>query len=548
MSASPVSNNYKPFSQTVVSGWNEQISVLIEDVKRALLGTTTTTCWHNQLSLIDVLERLGIGYLVHEEIEQQLKLLYHYTTSSSSSCPSGHDDIRFVSLHFRLLRQHGYHVTSDVFNKLKNEEGKFKEELKSDMEGMLGLYEAGYLGLPEENILVEAVEFTKTWLHSVAANVELELDQTLAERIKHALNRPLHKGVEKHEQLFFISIYEQDTTHDWSLLRLAKLCFNALQVLYQKELRDLTKWWVDLDLASKLPFARDRLVEVYFWAVGAMWDPKYSAAREFLTKVTMFVSCLDDIYDVKATIQQLELFTQNITRWGTRKMEDLPEYMGEWLEGMIRLVDEIDEMGKKDGKEYCGEYVRLAVINQAKAYLSEARWLGQKLIPTVEEYRRVGVYSCCYPLLSVSILCGVNAEKASNDAFQWLLNDPPILVASSDICRLMDDLVSHEFEQERGHVASSVECYMNEYGVGKGEARIAIMKMVEEDWKEINEELLKPNSNNSSKFSPDKEVMWIFLGLARVMDVLYKESDGYTNSNTSTKDILTALLVTPMIL
>ncbi|CAN1846049.1 hypothetical protein LINPERHAP1_LOCUS38068 [Linum perenne] len=36
----------------------------------------------------------------------------------------------------------------------------------------------------------------------------------------------------------------------------------------------------------------------------------------------------------------------------------------------------------------------------------------------------------------------------------------------------------------------------------------------------------------------------MFVGLGKVMDVLYKDSDGYTFSGTDTKRMMTALLVT----
>ncbi|CAL1354322.1 unnamed protein product [Linum trigynum] len=531
-------------TQQTVSGWNVQVLALKQDVERMLRATSDKPA--QKLSFIDVVQRLGIGYLFETEIDHQIQLIYY----NHHSCSLGYDDgddgeLSAVSLRFRLMRQHGYHVPSDVFNKFKDVDGKFKSELSSDIQGILSLYEAAHLGVPGENILDEAIDFTATCLLKYSAE-HLDSDEALAERVSHALKRPLRKGVEKQEQLFFISMYEQDRNHDPTLLGLAKLCFNVVQDLYQKELRALTKWWVELDLASKLPFARDRLVEVYFWSLATMWEPKHSLSRHFLTKVTVLVSTLDDIYDVKATIDELELFTAAISSWVKTDVDDLPEYMGHWMEAMASVVDEI---ASREGRGYCAEYARLAVRNQAKAYLSEARWLAEKVVPSVDEYRRVGIYSCCYPLLAVAALCGMEDETMAS--FDWLLDDPAILVASSDMCRLMDDVVSHEFEQERGHVASSVECYMKQYGVGKVEAREAINKMIEEDWKMINEELLVKQSSKDiglEEFRPTKQVMSVFLGLARVMDVLYKDSDGYTHANKDTKDIITALLVTPIII
>ncbi|CAN1266197.1 Probable sesquiterpene synthase [Linum perenne] len=105
----------------------------------------------------------------------------------------------------------------------------------------------------------------------------------------------------------------------------------------------------------------------------------------------------------------------------------------------------------------------------------------------------------------------------------------------------MDDIQSHKFEQKRGHVASSVECYIRQYGVSREEAVDALNEMVEEDWKIVNEDLLSPLNRKVPK-----EVLSLFLRYEQGMDVLYKYSDGYTHSNTTTKDLLTALLVTAL--
>ncbi|CAN1846046.1 Probable terpene synthase 3 [Linum perenne] len=103
----------------------------------------------------------------------------------------------------------------------------------------------------------------------------------------------------------------------------------------------------------------------------------------------------------------------------------------------------------------------------------------------------------------------------------------------------MDDIVSHEFEQKRGHVASSVECYMKQYDVSRDVAVEALNGMVEDDRKDINHE---PRGGGGLVVS--KDVLSMFVGLGKVMDVLYKDSDGYTFSGTDTKRMMTALLVT----
>ena len=75
------------------------------------------------------------------------------------------------------------------------------------------------------------------------------------------------------------------------------------------------RWWKDLNFAKKLPFARDRMVECYFWILGVYFEPQYLLARRMLTKVIALTSIIDDIYDVYGTLEELVLFTDAIERF-----------------------------------------------------------------------------------------------------------------------------------------------------------------------------------------------------------------------------------------
>lgn len=69
-----------------------------------------------------------------------------------------------------------------------------------------------------------------------------------------------------------------------------------------------------MGLANKLSFARDRLIESFFWAVGMAFEPQCSKVHKELTKAFLFVTVIDDVYDVYGTIDELELFTHAVER------------------------------------------------------------------------------------------------------------------------------------------------------------------------------------------------------------------------------------------
>ena len=69
-----------------------------------------------------------------------------------------------------------------------------------------------------------------------------------------------------------------------------------------------------MDLATNMSFARDRLVECYFWILGIYFEPQYAVKRKLLAKVISITSIMDDIYDVHGTFKELQLLTQAIER------------------------------------------------------------------------------------------------------------------------------------------------------------------------------------------------------------------------------------------
>ena len=103
---------------------------------------------------------------------------------------------------------------------------------------MLSLYEATHLRVHEENILDEALAFTTSHLESIATH---QIRSPLAEQVKHALVQPIHKGLQRLEAREYIPIYHEEPSHNEALLTFAKLDFNKLQKLHQKELGDISR-------------------------------------------------------------------------------------------------------------------------------------------------------------------------------------------------------------------------------------------------------------------------------------------------------------------
>jgi len=95
-----------------------------------------------------------------------------------------------------------------------------------------------------------------------------------------------------------------------------------------------------------------------------------------------------------------------------------------------------------------------------------------------------------------------------------------------------------QLEQQRQHIPSAIQCMCQESGVSEEEACRELNMQIEDAWKDINAAFFDPQS-------PPRTLLLRILNYARVMELLYKVEDGYTNS-INTKRYLVSLLVDPV--
>ncbi|CAI9770019.1 unnamed protein product [Fraxinus pennsylvanica] len=285
-----------------------------------------------QLELIDNLQRLGISYHFEDEIKQMLTII---NKKYSKNHEPEIKDLYATALEFRLLRQHGFTVSQEVFNCFKNDKGDFNPILRNDTKGLLQLYEASFLSTEGETTLDIAREFTMKHLKD-----QPSVDRDSALLVHHALELPLHWTIPRAEAWWFINVYGERSDMNPILLEFSNLNFNIVQTTYQQELKNVSRWWKRTGLAEKLPFVRDRLVECFFWNIGILFEPQYGLFRTVSTKVFVLITIIDDVYDVYGTLEELELFTDAVERWDVNAIEQLPEYMQICYLALYNFVNE----------------------------------------------------------------------------------------------------------------------------------------------------------------------------------------------------------------
>ncbi|XP_072081867.1 probable sesquiterpene synthase [Arachis hypogaea] len=489
-----------------------------------------------KLSLIDSIQRLSISYHFENEIDKILVQIHKDFTNKDLAIEER--DLHFITLLFRLFRQRGYNISSDIFNKFKNKKGEFDEIIVvQDVKGMWSLYEAAQLRVHGEDILEKAHEFTYNKLKSITN----QLSPSLAEQVNQSLVQPFHKAIPRMKARSYMSFYEESSTHDKILLKFAKLDFNMLQKWYRKEVGSATKWWEKLEFSKKVPYARERIAELYFWPFAMNSEPKYTTFRRVVAKVVQWMTIFDDTYDVYGTIEELELLTQAIRRWDISYIESLPDCFKAIFNSIVELVDEIIELNAGSGESnLILQCLKQALSHYAQGYMDEARWCYEGYIPSYDEYKVVASATFGYELLTVMFIA--LGEFTTKETLYWVSNNiPPILLASTLIARLTNNLGSHKFEQQREHAASAVECCMKQYGFSEEEAHEFIKKDINNYWKDMNEEYLK-----LIEYIP-RPVLDCIVNMARICEFLYANFGDKITDCALCKDHIAPLLLDPVV-
>ena len=77
-----------------------------------------------------------------------------------------------------------------------------------------------------------------------------------------------------------------------------------------------------------------------------------------------------------------------------------------------------------------------------KSYFIEAKWFIEGYTPLFEEYMSNALITSTYFLLTATSLLGMKSAK--REVFDWLTENPKIMMANVTICRVVDDIATYE--------------------------------------------------------------------------------------------------------
>nr|ADQ73631.1 beta-phellandrene synthase [Lavandula angustifolia] len=471
-----------------------------------------------QLEFIDDLHKLGISCHFENEILQILKSIYLNQNYKR--------DLYSTSLAFRLLRQYGFILPQEVFDCFKNEEGTdFKPSFGRDIKGLLQLYEASFLSRKGEETLQLAREFATKILQK-------EVDER---EFATKMEFPSHWTVQMPNARPFIDAYRRRPDMNPVVLELAILDTNIVQAQFQEELKETSRWWESTGIVQELPFVRDRIVEGYFWTIGVTQRREHGYERIMTAKVIALVTCLDDIYDVYGTIEELQLFTSTIQRWDLESMKQLPTYMQVSFLALHNFVTEVayDTLKKKGYNST--PYLRKTWVDLVESYIKEATWYYNGYKPSMQEY----LNNAWISVGSMAILNHLFFRFTNERMHKYR----DMNRVSSNIVRLADDMGTSLAEVERGDVPKAIQCYMNETNASEEEAREYVRRVIQEEWEKLNTELMRDDDDDDD-FTLSKYYCEVVANLTRMAQFIYQDgSDGFGMKDSKVNRLLKETLI-----
>ncbi|KAL0357020.1 UNVERIFIED_CONTAM: (-)-alpha-terpineol synthase [Sesamum calycinum] len=229
------------------------------------------------------------------------------------------------------------------------------------------------------------------------------------------------------------------------------------------------------------------MVECYFWTTGVFSHPQYSYPRIMSSKLNALVTVIDDVFDVYATHQELQLFYNAIQRWDVEAIDQLPNYMQICYLALYNFINEMAYDVLKQQGLLIIPHLRKSWADLCRTYLQEAEWHLRGYTPTLEEYMNNAWISISAPVI-LSHAYFLVANPIEEELVPSLYKYHDLVRYSAIILRLANDLKTSPDEVKRGDVPKSIQCYTNESG-GSGEEAVEYIRFViGETWKDMNQE------------------------------------------------------------
>ncbi|CAN6244777.1 unnamed protein product [Urochloa humidicola] len=488
---------------------------------------------YSQLCMVDTLENMGISYRFSSEINSILDVVYRYCQQNVEEIVT---DMETCSMAFRILRMHGYQISSDVFSHFA-EESRFHGSVQShlnDTKALLELYKASQICIYEDE---GALENIGSWTHKVlkqqlSSNVMPR--QIMPKEVEYALQIPFysdavdpleHKRNIEHFSIKCVqmrkSAYLACQAAD-DILALAIEEFHSSQSLYQQEVKCIESWFKEVRL-DQLKFARKSPLFIWIFMASIAFPQKLSDARIASIQNTLLTVAVDDFFDGGGSAEEQKNLVALIDKWEEHQQIGFcSEHVQILFHAVHNTMSEINAKALKVQNRSVIDRIARIWIDYLMSNVVEAEWTSKRHVPTMEEYKPVAeVSSAIGPILAVPLF--VAGTELSED----MVNDREYkeMLKHTSLCtRFLNDLGTYQKESGQGYVNAVLLHAHRSNGGSAADSMEAAKREVRSAAVASRRKLLRLVQEGSAVPRPCRELFW---NMCKVAHLFYLQGGGF---------------------
>lgn len=511
----------------------EYLSLLVSEFGGAV-PTVYPLNIYCQLSMVDLLEKIGISQHFSNEIKSILDMTYRLWLQRDEEIML---DIATCAMAFRLLRMNGYDVSSDGLSHFAKA-STFHNSLHgylNDRKSILELYKASKVSLSENDLILDNIGYWSGSLltQKLCSDGDRSRRITIYGETEYALKFPFYATLERLDHKRNIEHFDAQGSHmlkteyspcpvNQELLSLATADFTFSQSIYQDELLDLDSW-VKENMLDQLQFARQKLTYCYLSAAATIFPPELSDARISWAKNGVLTTVVDDFFDVGGSKEELENLIALVEKWHEHHEDEFySEQVKIVFSALYTTVNQLGSMASAVQNRCVTNHLIEVWLQLLRSMMTEAEWQRSQYVPTMEEYMMNGVVSFALGPIVLPALYFVGEKLLDSVVKDQEYSE--LFRLMSTCGRFLNDSQGFEREGSEGKLNSVSLLVLHSGGSMSIEAsKEAIQKSIVTSRRDLLRLVLKEDTVVPK---PCKELFW---KMCKILNVFYFQTDGFSS-------------------
>ncbi|XP_021753311.1 ent-kaur-16-ene synthase, chloroplastic-like isoform X1 [Chenopodium quinoa] len=506
-----------------------------------------------RLHMVDTLQKFGINGYFKEEIASALNETFRLWEQGNEEIFS---DVITTRMAFRLLRDDGYDVSSELLAEVHDEDCCFHQfgGHSEDIRSLLELFRASQLRIyAHESYLEKQATNSRHFLEGRISEHSTKADRfrkNLIQEVADSLKSPYHANLERLQSRKLIEQNNLDEIRilksslsctnfcNKVLLQLAKDDFSYCQSIHFQEFKQLQRWLAECKL-DQLAFSRQKLSYCYFSAAASFSSPELADARISWAKNGVLTTVVDDFFDVGSSEEEQLNLIQLFDKWDAGKsIQTCSENVHVIFSTVQDTIYEIAEKACTWQDRNITNHLVEIWLTLVKSMWKESEMARNKSVPTEEEYMDNGYISFALGPIVLPALYFIG-PKLSEEVIRS--NEYHNLFKLMSTCgRLLNDYQGFQREAEEGKLNAVSLHMLRENGtISKEDAIREIRQTIEDKRRELLRIVLRGDVGVVPKVC--REVFW---KMSKVLHFFYMKDDGYTSDDM--KGVVKAVLHDPI--